>query len=80
MISRCSTWRAGSPTAVDYADRAYGALLFPDIETESRLLLGETNALGVLYVKDSAGKYQKHSYYQGRRSSMGFQTGSASSR
>ena len=71
--------RAGSPTAVDYADRAHGALIFPNVETATRLLLGETNALGVLYVKDSDGKYQKHGYYQGRRSSLGFQTGSSSS-
>ena len=71
--------RAGSPTAVDYADRAHGALIFPNVETATRLFLGETNALGVLYVKDSEGKYQKHGYYQGRRNSLGFQTGSASS-
>jgi lipid-binding SYLF domain-containing protein len=71
--------RAGSPTAVDYADRAYGALIFPDIETESRLVLGETNALGVLYVKDSAGDFQKHGYYQGRRNSLGFGIGESSS-
>ena len=71
--------RAGSPTATDYADRAYGALIFPDIKTESRLVLGETNALGVLYVKDSAGNYQKHGYYQGRRNSLGFGIGESSS-
>ena len=71
--------RAGSPTAVDYAERAYGALIFPDIETESRLVLGETNALGVLYVKDSVGDFQKHGYYQGRRNSLGFGIGESSS-
>jgi hypothetical protein len=71
--------RKGSPAAVDYADRAYGALIFPDIQTESRLLLGETNALGVLYVKDSLGNFQKHGHYQGRRNSLGFGIGEGSS-
>jgi hypothetical protein len=32
--------RAGSPTAVEYAERAHGALILPDIQTESRLVLG----------------------------------------
>jgi hypothetical protein len=72
--------RAGSPTAVEYAERAHGALIFPDIQTESRLVLGETNALGVLYVKDDSGKYQKHGYYQGRRNSLGLSGSGSSSR
>jgi hypothetical protein len=72
--------RTGSPTAVEYAERAHGALIFPDIETESRLILGETNALGVLYVKDDSGKYQKQGYYQGRRNSLGLSGSGSSSR
>jgi lipid-binding SYLF domain-containing protein len=72
--------RESSPTAVEYAGRAYGALIFPDIQTESRLILGETNALGVLYVKDDAGKYQKKGYYQGRRNSLGLSGSGSSSR
>jgi hypothetical protein len=72
--------RAGSPTAVEYADRAHGALIFPDVQTESRLLLGETDALGVLYVKDGNGKYQKQGYYQGRRNSLGLSGSGSSSR
>ncbi len=72
--------RAGSPTAVEYAERAQGALIFPDIQTESRLLLGETNALGVLYVKDASGAYKKQGYYQGRRNSLGLSGSGSSSR
>jgi hypothetical protein len=72
--------RAGSPTAVDYAERAHAALIFPDIQTESRLILGETNALGVLYVKDAAGDYKKQGYYQGRRNSLGLSGSGSSSR
>lgn len=71
--------RAGSPTAVDYATRAKGALIFPNVTSEARLLLGETNALGVLYVKDGSGAWTKHSYYQGRRSGLGFGTATGSS-
>lgn len=72
--------RAGSPTAVQYAERAHGGLIFPDIQTESRLILGETNALGVLYVKDASGEYKKHGYYQGRRNSLGLSGSGSSSR
>lgn len=71
--------KAGSPTAVDYASRAYGVLIFPKVETSNYFLLGETKALGVLYVKDDAGAYQKASYYLGQRNSLGFVTGSQSS-
>ena len=71
--------RAGSPTAVEYAGRAKGALIFPNVVSEARLLLGETNALGVLYVKDGSGAWTKHSYYQGRRSGLGFGKGTGSS-
>ncbi len=71
--------KAGSPTAVDYASRAYGVLIFPKVETANYFLLGETKALGVLYVKDAAGAYQKASYYLGQRNSLGFVTGSQSS-
>ena len=71
--------RAGSPTAVDYAARAYGVLIFPRVETSNYFLLGETKALGVLYVKDEAGAYQKSSYYLGERNSLGFHVGSQTS-
>lgn len=71
--------KAGSPTAVDYASRAFGVLIFPKVETSNYFLIGETKALGVLYVKDPAGAYQKASYYLGQRNSLGFITGSQSS-
>ena len=70
--------RAGSPVAVDFAKRAHGVLIFPRVET-SAFILGETQALGVLYVKDSAGDYQKADYYRGERNSLGFQRGSGTS-
>lgn len=71
--------RAGSPTAVDYANRAHGALIFPNVTSKAFLFLGETNALGVLYVKDASGMYQKQGYYQGRRTGLGAGTGEGSS-
>lgn len=71
--------KSSSPAAVDYAGRATGALIFPNVESEARLLLGETNALGVLYTKDASGAWQKRGYYQGRRSGLGFGTASGSS-
>jgi len=70
--------KAGSPTAVDYAARAFGVLIFPRVETSNYFLIGETKALGVLYVKNDAGEYQKASYYLGQRNSLGFVTGSQS--
>lgn len=71
--------KAGSPTAVDFASRAFGVLIFPRVETSNYFLLGETRALGVLYVKDDAGAYQKAGYYLGERNSLGFVTGSQTS-
>jgi hypothetical protein len=71
--------KSSSPTAVDYARRASGALIFPNVESKARLLLGETNALGVLYTKDASGAWQKQGYYQGRRNGLGFGTASGSS-
>jgi hypothetical protein len=70
--------RAGSPVAVDFAKRAHGILIFPRVETSS-FILGETHALGVLYVKDAAGTYQKADYYRGERNSLGLQRGSETS-
>jgi lipid-binding SYLF domain-containing protein len=70
--------RAGSPVAVDFAKRAHGVLIFPRVETSS-FILGETQALGVLYVKDATGAYHKADYYRGERNSLGFQRGSGTS-
>ena len=70
--------RAGSPVSVDFAKRAYGVLIFPRVETSS-FILGETQALGVLYVKDATGAYQKADYYRGERNSLGLQRGSETS-
>jgi hypothetical protein len=70
--------RAGSPVAVDFAKRAHGVLIFPRVET-SAFILGETQALGVLYEKDATGAYQKADYYRGERNSLGLQRGSETS-
>jgi lipid-binding SYLF domain-containing protein len=70
--------KTDSPVAVDYAERAHGILIFPRVETSS-YILGETNALGVLYVKDATGAYKKADYYRGERNSLGLQRGSETS-
>ena len=71
--------RAGSPTALEYADRAHGVLIFPRVETANYFLVGETRALGLLHVKDEAGAYRKHGCYFGERNALGFVTGSETS-
>ncbi|MBK0400113.1 hypothetical protein H0I76_13015 [Limibaculum sp. M0105] len=71
--------RAGSPSAVAYAERAHGVLIFPRVETSNYFLLGETKAFGVLYVKDDAGKYEKSGYYFGERNALGFSLGKQTS-
>jgi lipid-binding SYLF domain-containing protein len=71
--------RAGSPTAVELAGRAHGALIFPRVEKSNYFLLGETKALGVLYVRDATGAYAKSGYYFAERNSLGFVAGSETS-
>ncbi|GMG83984.1 hypothetical protein LNKW23_31980 [Paralimibaculum aggregatum] len=71
--------RAGSPTAVEYAGRAHGLLIFPSVQTANYFLLGETKAFGVLYVRDGSGEFRKNGYYFGERNSLGFVSGAQAS-
>lgn len=70
--------RNGSPTAVEYSERAHGALIFPKVESSS-FIIGGSSALGVLYAKNDGGEYEKAGYWRAERASIGLQVGSSSS-
>jgi lipid-binding SYLF domain-containing protein len=63
--------RASSPVVVNYAQRADGVLIFPSVKVSGGFLIGEANALGVLYERDAAGAYQKTTYFRGERHRLG---------
>ena len=67
--------RESSPVAVNYAQRADGVLIFPHVHDTSFLGIGESNAIGVLYTRDEAGKYKKADYYRVERHRVGFAEG-----
>ncbi len=66
--------KSSGPIAVEYAERASGVLIFPNVKT-SAFILGGTRAMGVLYKKDGDGAYQKAGYYRVERLSIGLQAG-----
>ncbi|MBY8976939.1 hypothetical protein KHP62_14065 [Rhodobacteraceae bacterium NNCM2] len=63
--------KESKPVVVEYADKASGVLIFPNIKSAS-FVLGESSSLGIFYTRDADNKWQRDEYYGAKKGEIGF--------